>query len=519
MRRSASFALVLLASACTVGPNYKEPAAPVPQVYAGPQVAGGDPQGLDLVCWWQAFGDPELTRLIEIGLKQAPDLQTAESRVREARFQVIATRSAGLPSVDATGSAEDIYLKQFGHSDIGKFIQQYTDQSGSGASGTGTTTSMGTGTTGTAGGSQPSIPHNISLFSAGFDASWELDIFGGVRRQVEAARAQEAAARWNARDARVSLAAEIASDYLQMRGYQAQARIQATEADRQARALSILEHTAHVGLVPQGNAIQQRTQLAQARAQIAPLQAQGFLMMHAIAVLIGEQPETLIPELNTNVALPPVPPQIPPGLPIDLIRRRPDVRAAERQLAAATADIGVAVADLYPKVSLSVMPQLATGFLGGFFIGKSLQLTSQGQISFPIFDFGARRATIGARREEREQAYIQWRKTVLGALRDVEDALTNIQSTRIARQQLIGGVADAQRSLATVEAQFQVGLQNYTPVLNGQQTLLQSQNSLVQNEVRLRTDIAAYYKALGGGWSQDDASPDRPVIEDQPKTR
>jgi multidrug efflux system outer membrane protein len=214
MRRSASLALLLLASACTVGPNYKQPEAPVPQAYAGPQAAV-DAQGLDLAQWWQAFGDPELTRLVEIGLKQAPDLQTAESRLREARFAVVAARSQGLPSVDATGSAEDINVHQFGHSDIGQAIQQFGGQSGGSGGGTGAAT----------GGSQTSIPHNISLFSAGFDASWELDIFGGVRRQVEAARAQQAAAVWNARDARVSFAAEIASDYLQMRGYQEQARI------------------------------------------------------------------------------------------------------------------------------------------------------------------------------------------------------------------------------------------------------------------------------------------------------
>jgi len=515
MRPTVSLALLLLASACTVGPDYKTPTPPAPDAYAGPQPAAGDTQGLDLARWWQGFDDPELTRLIKIGLKQAPDLQTAESRVREARFAVVSARSQGLPSVDATGSAEDINVHQFGHSDIGQFVQQFTNQSGTGTGGAAGGTTGGGATSG----SQSSIPTNISLFSAGFDASWELDIFGGVRRQVEAARAQQAAAVWNARDARVSLAAEIASDYLQMRGYQERARIQQAETDRQARALSILEHTAHVGLVPQGNAIQQRTQLAQARAQIAPLQAQGFMMMHALAVLIGEEPETLIPELDRDVPLPKVPPQVPPGLPIDLIRRRPDVRAAERQLAAATADIGVAVADLYPKISLSAMPQLATGFIGGFFIGKSFQLTSQGQIDFPIFDFGARRAAIGARREQREQANIQWRQTVLGALRDVEDALTNIESARIADQQLVGGVVDARRSLATVQAQFDAGLQNYTPVLNGQQTLLQAQNSLAQSDVQLRTAIAAYYKALGGGWSETDAAPDRPVIEDAPKKR
>ena len=422
---------------------------------------------------------------------------------------MIAARSAGLPSVNGTGNAEYLKFQQIGQkSDIDKLAQQIGGaQAGNATGGTGSSTNL------------DSIPRDFHTFSAGFDASWELDLFGGVRRSVEAARAQEQAARWTARDARVSLVAEIASDYLQMRGYQEQARIAAAEADRQARALSILQHTAQVGLVPQGNAIRQRTQLAQAQAQIGPLKAQAGAQIHAIGVLIGEAPEALIAELNTDVALPKVPPQVPPGLPVDLIRRRPDVRAAERQLASATAQIGVAVADLYPKISLTAMPQLATAWLGGFFLGKTFQLTAQGTASFPIFDFGARRAAISEREEQREQAYIQWRQTVLGALRDVEDALVRIAGERDSNADLRGGVAAAQRSLATVEAQYQVGLQDYTPVLDGQQQLLQAQNSLAQSDVRLRTDLASLYKALGGGWSEGDAPPMRPAIQDAPKKR
>jgi multidrug efflux system outer membrane protein len=504
MRRSAPFVLLLLlASACTVGPNYKQPEPPAPAAFAEPQPTDG---GVDLARWWEAYGDPELTHLIEVGLAQAPDLQTAESRVRESRYEVIAARSQGLPSVNGTGNAEYLDFKQIGSkSDVNKLIQQINpSQSGTGGSMTQ---------------QQGSIPRDFHTFSAGFDASWELDLFGGVRRSVEAARAQEQAMQWNARDARVSLAAEIASDYLQMRGFQEQARIAAAEADRQARSLSILRHTAQVGLVPQGNAIRQQTQLAQAKAQIAPLKAQAGVQIHAIGVLIGEEPEALIAELNTDESLPKVPPQVPPGLPVDLIRRRPDVRAAERQLAAATAQIGVAVADLYPKISLTAMPQLATAWLGGFFLGKTFQLTAQGQASFPIFDFGARRAAINERKEQREQAYIQWRQTVLGALRDVEDALVRIAGERDSNADLRGGVAAAQRALRTSEAQYQVGLQDYTPVLDGQQQLLQAQNNLAQSDVRLRTDLASLYKALGGGWSEADAPPVRPVIEDAPKKR
>jgi NodT family efflux transporter outer membrane factor (OMF) lipoprotein len=508
MRRLTPSFLLLLAS-CTVGPNYKTPKPEAPAAFTGPQPVGPQAE-IDLAHWWQAFDDPQLTHLIEIGLTNAPDLQTAASKVREARLGVIQARAAGLPEVDGAGSAEYIKLKRIGNqSDIPELLQHVTgnQNGGSGSSG-----SAGTGSSG--GGS---IPMSFHTFSAGFDASWELDLFGGVRRQVEAARAQTEAAEWDARDARVSLAAEIASDYLQVRGYQAQAKIATVEADRQARSLSILAHTAQVGLVPQGNAIRQRTQLAQARAQVAPLEGQARIQMHALAMLIGEEPEALIAELSQNRSLPAVPPEIPPGLPIDLIRRRPDVRSAERALAAATADIGVAVADLYPKVSLTAMPQLATAWLGGFFLGKSLQLTAQGQASFPIFDFGRRRAQVGIRREQREQAYIQWRQTILGALRDVEDALVRIDAERRSNGELRSGVADAHRSLATTEAQFKVGLSDYTPVLDGQQTLLQTQNSLTQSDVRLRQDLASLYKALGGGWSDADPEPARPLIEDAPK--
>ena len=481
MRWIVASSLLLAASACTVGPNYHEPKPEVPAAFTAPQPTGA--ADVDLAHWWTTFHDPELEHLIEIGLQNAPDLQTAVSKVREARLQMIRARAQGLPEVDTTANGQYTRIKRVGGSEVNKLIDQVGGRQG-----------------GSAGGSSFSIPKYYATSSAGFDASWELDLFGGVRRGVEAARAQAEAAEWDARDARVSLAAEIASDYLQMRGYQEQARIAQAEADRQGRSLAILEHTAQVGLVPQGNAIRQRTQLAQAQAQVAPLEGQARAQMHALAVLVGEQPEALIDELAQVRALPSVPPEISPGLPVDLIRRRPDVRAAERRLAASTAQIGVAVADMYPKVSLTATPMLSWLWLGKFFLGKTLQLTGQGAASFPLFDFGRRRAQVDIDKEEREQAYIAWRQAVLGALRDVEDALVRVDTERASNAQLRSGVADAQRSLETVEAQYKVGLSDYTPVLNSQQTLLQMQNSLTQSDVRLRQDMASLYKALGGGW-------------------
>ncbi len=279
MRRSAPLILLLLASACTVGPNYKEPTPDAPAAFAEPQPSDGD---VDLARWWEAYDDPELTHLIEIGLQQAPDLQTAQSRVREARYEVIQARAQGLPSVNGTGNAEYIKLKQIGSkSDIDQLIQQIEPQPAE---------------------RQRDGDRRRREQPTGIDPARFPHLLGRVRRELGARYLRRRAAlgrggaragsggRWNARDARVSLAAEIASDYLQMRGYQEQARIAAGEADRQARALSILKHTAQVGLVPQGNAIRQRTQLAQAQAQIAPLQAQAASQIHAIGVLIGERP-------------------------------------------------------------------------------------------------------------------------------------------------------------------------------------------------------------------------------------
>jgi outer membrane protein, multidrug efflux system len=160
------------------------------------------------------------------------------------------------------------------------------------------------------------------------------------------------------------------------------------------------------------------------------------------------------------------------------------------------------------------MPQLGMFWLGGFFLGKTLQLTAQGQASFPIFDFGRRRAQVESRKEDREQAYIQWRQAVIGALRDVEDALVRLEGEKRSNAELRDGLAAAERSLGTTTAQFRVGLQDYTPVLDAQQQLLQIQTSLAQSDARLRADTASLYKALGGGWSDKDAAPERPVIED-----
>lgn len=512
MRRAIAPLLGLLAAAgCTVGPNYRAPTPEAPAAFAGPQWTGPAPE-IDLAHWWTAFHDPELERLIAIGMAQAPDLQTAASRVRQARLQIVAARAQGLPEISAAGSG--LYAKSHsvdrGNIDnlVDRIVGDRGGQSGS-ASGAADASGIDGG----------SIPTSIKSLSAGFDASWTLDIFGGVRRGVEAARASTEAAEWDARDARIMLAGEIARDYLSMRSYQLQAQVAIAEVDRQSRSLQLIGHTAQVGLTPEGDTTRQRAQLASSRAQIAPLQAQALTQIHAIATLIGMMPQQMIDELKIERPLPDAPPAVPPGLPVDLIRRRPDVRAAERRLAAATAQIGVQVAQLYPQISLTAMPQFAAAWLGSFFLGDTLTLTAQGAASFPLIDFGRRRAQIDIAKEQREQSYIAWRQAVLQALRDVEDALVQYEAERRANLELAAGVGDAERSVRTTQSRFTVGLQDLQPVLDAQQQLLQLRNSKVQSDARLRQDLAALYIALGGGWSEADAPPQRPAIEDAPKRR
>ncbi|HEX4270635.1 MAG TPA: efflux transporter outer membrane subunit, partial [Rhizomicrobium sp.] len=315
MKRLA-FILLAAVAGCTVGPDYKKPDTPMPPGYAGLPGSKADAplsmpvaQSIDLSAWWQGFHDPELESLIGRALSANLDLLTAASRVREAREQEFVAGAAGLPQVNATGnavrlhSASNILQKIGGGSQTG------------GAAATGGT--------------------DIKLYSLGFDATWEADIFGGVRRSVEAAAAGTEAARWQMRDGEVSLTAEIAVDYFTLRSDQARLAILAAQEKSQRETLMLVTARARTGFVTELDVNQQQQLLASTQAQRPPLMTETAAMRHAIAVLLGLQPTALDAELNAAAALPEMPPSLPVGLPSDLLRARPDIRAAERRLAQA----------------------------------------------------------------------------------------------------------------------------------------------------------------------------------------
>jgi len=488
MRRNFIVPLAaLLATACTVGPDYRPPEAPVPAAFAAPQPAAAPGATIDPARWWAAFGDPVLDSLVTRALEDSPDIAIAASRVRQARLQEIAAGAVGKPTVNASGNVSHIeFSKNAGFSSLARLFSG--GGSGSGSGSTGGVALPGSG---------------ITTYALGFDASWEIDLFGGGRRGVEAAAARADAATWSQRDAAVTLAAEVAQAYFALRLDQDQLAIGEQELVRERRAQEIAAHVAEVGLSPQVDVSRQRAALTTLEARLQPVRADAQVRIHSLGILLGAQPESLIGELQQPLPALGAAPVIPAGLPSDLLRRRPDVRAAERELAAATADIGVAVADLYPRFSLTGALQLLSASLGNLFSRDSVQATGSGAVSFPLLDWGRRKATVGMRKEDRIQAYARYQQTVLGALRDVEDALVRIDAERSRNATLRRAVDDAARVARGVDAQFRTGMVAQDVLLAAENQALVAREQLAGSDAQLRQDTASLFKAIGGGWSDE----------------
>jgi NodT family efflux transporter outer membrane factor (OMF) lipoprotein len=478
-----AFLLMVSLTGCTVGPNYHKPDVAVPASYQEvPASKNSAPLSVptssqaDLSHWWTQFNDLELETLISRALKSNLDLLTAASRAREAREQEIIAGAAALPHVSAAGTAVNL------HSNSDMF------------------SSIAAG-----GPSGPPMPGstNIRLYSLGFDATWEVDLFGGARRGVEAAKANTQAALWQMRDGEVSLTAEIAEDYITLRATQARTAILRSEAQRQNAVLELTRARARAGFVTQLDVNQQSTLVTQTRAQVPELQAQVRAMEHAIAVLLGEQPETMVKELDGTATLPMIPSALPVGLPSELLRRRPDIREAERRLAAATANIGVAVADLYPKLNLIGLLSMSSNSLGGLVSTNNLGEIGVGSIMWPLFEGGKTHANIRTKKEQAKQAYYAYQKAVLGALQDTEDALARYMTEQQRLMELRRAVQSATSSAMIAEQQYRAGLVTYVNVLTAQSNELSARNQLMQSQQALETNLVSLYKALGGGWQSE----------------
>ena len=492
MVRSCAALLCLSLAGCTLGPDFVHPEAPLGLSWLAarpastapsqPIAAPLDPQ------WWSIFGDPVLTRLANRVADENLDVQTATLRLAESRAQRGIAAADEFPKLN--GNVSYTREQQSSKGVVGLI--------GGGASGSSPATqSNGLG------GRQSGIPVGISqpfdLFQHGFDASWELDLWGRVRRSVESADASVDASADARRDTFVSTVAELARDYLQLRGTQESLRIVAANLATAQETARLTRSRAAGGQATDLDVDNAEAQVNQTESQSPGLEQQAAALINAIGFLLGQAPGTLRADL-TPAASPRPPPTVPVGLPSELARRRPDLRRAEAQLHAATADIGVAVADFYPRVTLS--GSVALQALQFKDIG-SLAARTYGlgpSVSIPIFDGGRLRSTLELRKAEQREAAVTFQRTVLQAWREIDDAVAAYDAEQRRRDRIAAQAGRAGRALDVALRRYRGGLGDYLGVLTAQRTLLAAQDTLASSTATVNTDLVALYKALGGGW-------------------
>lgn len=462
--------LTVLAS-CTVGPDYQAPQESVSAGFhelsastdagATSRTTGGP---ADLRRWWTAFRDPTLDSLIKRALNGNIDFMQAASRVRQARAQRALTAGGQYPKLDVSAA--------------------YNHQRFSGD------------------GPFALLPkREFNLYEPSFDASWEADLFGGIRRRVEAADADFQAAVEEARDVQVSLVAEVARLYIEYRGFRRRRAIALENLATQRDLLGLTRERFRAGFVTQLDVSRQAAQVNSVQADIPALEASATNTLHALSILLGEEPGALSKELSDDGAIPPVPPEVPIGIPADLLRRRPDLRQSERRLAAATARVGEATADLYPRLSLSGTIGLQAASGGGLaHPGQALTDLAGLILTWPIFDGGTIRANIEVHSAIQEQCLFAYRQALLGALREVEDALTRYRSAQERRVPLADAVKENVIAVDLARDQYKQGLIDFLAVIDTERQLLSAQDALVQSEEAISATLVALYKALGGGW-------------------
>ena len=467
MRRLLSLVPLALAAGCTVGPDYAGPsAAPPPArfVRGGDAVAAGGPQ---LALWWESLGDPTLSDLETRALAANPDLAAAQARVRQARAAFRQERANRLPSANASAL--------YAHAHIPGL-----DLQDGGAS-------------------------DLDLYNLGFDASWEVDLFGGERRKIEAARAQAEAAQARLADAQVSLTAEVAQAYVNLRDRQRRIALSAAQTARQERMLALTRQRFDRGTASRIDVERLSQRLDATRAQATPLSAERDAYLDALAVLTGAEPGALDAILTPAGASPPALPRLPAqvtiGDPAALIRQRPDIRAAERALAADTAKIGQAQAARFPR--LSFMGIIGIGGSSPSDITNLSDVTTllAPQLSWSLLDFGRNAAKLRQAEGVRDETEAKYRAAVLAALRDAEDSLSRFAARRGTVAQLARAERSAQSMVTLSDQRYRAGTTTLIDLLDTERQALAATQDLTEAQAALVADYVAIQKALGLGWT------------------
>jgi NodT family efflux transporter outer membrane factor (OMF) lipoprotein len=523
MRPLLAVLAVTLSACATVGPDFTPPKPPevadwkdksvhpakAPQTIS--EQTNPDPR------WWSGFNDPVLTDLMQKAIAGNLDLQQAVFRVIESRQGEVTARAAGLPTVGATGSYQREQLGLRGLLLSQGIYGQLNSLADQGSSLNTITPGLGNKISNGLGGALTNISQPVNLFSYGLNSSWELDLFGKVRRSEEQAGARTQAQIDATNDALVMLEGQVAQAYVQLRGAQALTASQQQNVRTAQAAFDLTYKRAHQGLATDLDVEQARTQLADTESQLPSYEKQAQQAMNRLSVLTGQPPGALDAMLGTAAPLPPLPAVIGIGVPSTLARRRPDVREAEAQLHAATANVGVATAAFYPDISLTgsfglraLDASYLTNWASSFYsFGPS--------ISLPIFQGGRLTAGLRLARAQEAEAAVAYRGTVLNALREVEDALVAYRTDRAGRDKLEQAVRSGETALYLARDSYTHGLTDFIQVLDSERTLIASRQQLVQADVMLTNDVVSLYDALGGGWQDDTGSPIKtPPLDNAP---
>lgn len=450
-------------SACAVGPDYTKPDAAPGARFANAVLPEFKRDGIE-VAWWKQFDDPLLSELIDRAVSNNRDLKAAEANLRVARALYLEAGLDLLPTI--TNHAN------------------YTTQKRS-------FDAMNRRTF---------APRELELFNVGFDAFWEVDFFGRIRRSVEARDAEVEAAEADLRDLLVSVISEVALNYFELRGLQNQLDVAQKNADNQAATLELTQARLEGGRGTELDTSRAKAQLDSTLATIPPIQTRIRENIHRLGVLIGQLPDALSARLSEPAPMPKIPETIHIGAPADLMRRRPDIRVAERNLAAATARIGVATADLFPRVTFNGTIALESRTLSGLGASGTEAFSAGPRISWAFLDLGRVRARIRAADASADATLANYEQTVLTALEETENALVSYNRQRARRGLLASAATSSERAHQLAHLRFEDGITDFLTVLDAERRLLLDQELLAQSQTATATSLIAVYKALGGGW-------------------
>ncbi len=462
--------LSLLCS-CRTGPNYEPPTVSMPDQYdAADRPQASAPDG----AWWETFDDPVLSRCIEEAQTANHDVRMALQRVRSARALRRVESSRFLPNIDA-GAAYTVDRMSENNARFRDAVQAGV------------------------------FPTEVDNWTVGFDVSWELDVFGGNRRRLEASVARLKEEEFRSRALQLSITAEVARNYIEIRGHQQRFEMLQEQIRNESDRIEILHRKQTSGLIPASEILKIESRLQQLRALTPPLEAEIRAGTYRLAVLLGRRPESSIQGLETLGPLPKATGRVPVGLPSDLLRRRPDLMAAERSLAAATADIGVATAEFLPRFFLTGSPSLQSGDFSSLFNGASAAWTLGPSVSWKLFSAGRNRALLKAARARKEQVFIGYEATVNRALEEVESSLIRYGNDARALQFLVDSTSAQERAVEIQRLRLASGIVGQLDVIESVGTWIEARRRQIDQEVLLLTRLVNLYKVLGGGWEKGEA--------------